>query len=85
MLPDRLQGMALKLSINGQQRNFEQLERGASLNDLIAALEIKADRVALEHNGIIAPRTSWGATLLGDLDKIELVHFVGGGSKCERE
>lgn len=71
--------MALSLVINGQQRVFEQLAAGARLLDLIEVLELKQDRVALEHNGEIASRTSWGDVALADSDSIELVHFVGGG------
>jgi thiamine biosynthesis protein ThiS len=42
---------------------------------------MKADRVAVELNLEIAPRTTWGVTVLKPGDKLELVHFVGGG--CE--
>lgn len=72
--------MALKVTINGQSREFETLAAGAVVVDLIAALELKGDRVALELNGEIAARTAWGTTTLADGDKIEVVHFVGGGS-----
>ncbi len=72
--------MALRLAINGQVRGFEGLQTGATVLDLIAALELKGDRVALELNGDIAPRTAWGAMALEEGDKIEVVHFVGGGS-----
>jgi len=48
--------------------------------DLVAALGLKGDRVALELNGEIASRTAWAETALADGDKVEVVHFVGGGS-----
>ena len=72
--------MALKVTINGQPREFEALAAGAAVLDLIAELGLKGDRVALELNGEIAARTAWGKTTLADGDKIEVVHFVGGGS-----
>ena len=72
--------MGLNLTINGQSREFEALSAGAVVLDLIAVLELKGDRVALELNGEIAARTAWGTTALADGDKIEVVHFVGGGS-----
>ena len=72
--------MALKVTINGQPREFEALAEGAAVLDLIAELGLKGDRVALELNGEIAARTAWGKTTLADGDKIEVVHFVGGGS-----
>lgn len=70
----------MTLTLNGTARRFEQLDPGANLLNLIAALELKSDRIALEHNGEIAPRASWANQSLVDDDKIELVHFVGGGS-----
>ncbi len=73
--------MALKLTLNGESRSFEQLAPGSNLADLVAALGVKGDRVALEHNGVIAPRRSWEAIELSELDRLELVHFVGGGSE----
>ncbi|HET7102058.1 MAG TPA: sulfur carrier protein ThiS [Terriglobia bacterium] len=47
--------------------------------DLIGALELKGDRVALEHNGTIVRRDAWAATSINSGDKFEIVHFVGGG------
>jgi thiamine biosynthesis protein ThiS len=72
--------MALTLIINGQRRLFDQLPATATLHDLVEALELKSDRIALEHNGEIASRAAWRSLPLADMDKIELVHFVGGGS-----
>jgi sulfur carrier protein len=42
-------------------------------------LALKGDRVAVERNGEIAARTSWPAVMVADGDRIEVVHFVGGG------
>jgi sulfur carrier protein len=69
----------LTLILNGMDRRFEHLEPGATISSLIEALELKSDRVALEHNGEIAPRASWPSQNLAENDTIELVHFVGGG------
>ncbi len=41
---------------------------------------MKADRVAIELNRDIVPRDRWAETPLNDGDKLEMVHFVGGGS-----
>ena len=75
--------MALELTINGQRRHFEPLGSGATLKDLIAALDLKSDRVALEHNGELAPRSGWAERALSEGDKVEIVHFVGGGSSTK--
>ena len=72
--------MALTLVVNGNKQEFEALDAGSVLNVLLETLSLKTDRVALELNGIIVPRLLWPETHLVDGDKIELVHFVGGGS-----
>jgi sulfur carrier protein len=71
--------MPLTLLLNGQSRTFEALSSGASLQQLVEALGLKGDRVAVERNGEIAPRTGWLGTAVADGDRIEIVHFVGGG------
>lgn len=65
--------------LNGQTREFARLAPPAHLQDLIADLELKGDRVAVELNGNIVPRAEWAATALADGDRLEIVHFVGGG------
>ena len=65
--------------LNGQSREFPQLAPGANLQDLIAELNLKGDRVAIEHNGNIVPRTEWAKAVLAEGDRLEIVHFVGGG------
>ena len=42
-------------------------------------MELRADRVAVELNGELAPRAAWAATAVRSGDKLEVVHFVGGG------
>jgi sulfur carrier protein len=50
---------------------------------LIADLGLQGDRVAIEHNGNIVPRGEWANTSLADGDRLEIVHFVGGGRGVE--
>ena len=69
------------LVLNGQSREFPQLAPGANLQDLIAELDLKGDRVAIEHNGNIVPRTEWAKAGLAEGDRLEIVHFVGGGRR----
>jgi thiamine biosynthesis protein ThiS len=69
----------LHLLINGRDRTFPGLSAGIPLSELLNSLELKADRVAVELNGDIAPRTQWAFLSVVDGDKIEIVHFVGGG------
>ena len=65
------------LHINGEQREFPD---GLTIAALVAQLGMKPDRVAVELNLEIVPRPNWEATTLKNGDKLEVVHFVGGGS-----
>jgi sulfur carrier protein len=71
--------MALTLILNGQSRAFDALPQLATLEQLIGELGLKGDRVAIEHNGEIIPRAVWAGTMLQAGDRLEVVHFVGGG------
>jgi len=71
----------MNLVINGQARGFPDLESGATVIDLLSALGLKQDRVAVEHNGSIVSRPAWAATAIADGDRFEIVHFVGGGAR----
>jgi thiamine biosynthesis protein ThiS len=70
----------MQFVLNGQPREFAQLSAPALLKDLIGELGLKGDRVAVEHNGSIVPRAEWESTPLNEGDRLEIVHFVGGGS-----
>jgi sulfur carrier protein len=67
----------LILQINGERRDFPDLSNVAALVD---HLGMKGDRVAIELNLEIAPRDRWSSTPLKDGDRLEIVHFVGGGT-----
>jgi thiamine biosynthesis protein ThiS len=69
----------MKLLLNGTTRDFPALDFQATISELVAQLELAQDRVAVEHNGAIAPRETWPTTHLAENDKLEVVHFVGGG------
>jgi sulfur carrier protein len=70
----------MNLVINGRPRSFDELAPTATLGDLLAALGLKQDRVAVEHNGIIVSRSALARTPVAEGDKFEIVHFVGGGA-----
>jgi thiamine biosynthesis protein ThiS len=67
----------MTLHINGEQREFPD---GLTVAALVAQLGMKPDRVAVELNLEIVHRTQWETTTLKNGDKLEVVHFVGGGS-----
>jgi len=70
----------MKLHINGEQRDFSNSPVPFTLAALVENLGMKADRVAVELNRDIVPRDRWADTTLKDGDRLEVVHFVGGGS-----
>ncbi len=72
--------MSLTVNLNGQPRVFETLEPLASLAQLIAELQLQGDRIAVELNGEIVQRAQWPSATLAAGDRLEVVHFVGGGS-----
>ena len=71
----------MKLQINGEDRDFNDAPASFSLAALVERLGMKADRVAVELNRDIVPRDRWAETRLTDGDRLEVVHFVGGGSE----
>jgi sulfur carrier protein len=74
----------MKLHINGEERTFaDPPPAELTLTALIESLNMKSDRVAIELNREIAPRDRWPQTLLKDGDRLEIVHFVGGGCSVE--
>lgn len=72
--------MALTVELNGRPRVVDELSAGASLEELIASLGLRGDRIAIELNGNIVPRGSRNDIAVQEHDRLEVVHFVGGGS-----
>ena len=64
------------LTVNGKA---ETLPHPATLDGLVDALGLTGQRLAIEHNGQIIPRSVWSATAVTDEDKIEIVKAIGGG------
>jgi thiazole synthase/sulfur carrier protein len=66
----------MKLTINGEGRSLEGVAHVAAL---VAALGLDGRKVAVERNLEIVPRSAYERTSLEDGDRIEIVHFIGGG------
>ena len=66
----------MQLFINGESR---QVADGSTVRQLLDELQIPATRVAVELNLEIVPKAGYAEQTLQDGDKIEIVHFVGGG------
>lgn len=65
------------LHINGEVREVPQ---DLTLISLIEHLGLKSDRLAIELNRDIVPRARWTEVELQEGDRLEIVHFVGGGT-----
>lgn len=67
---------SISLVVNGDARRTA----ATTIADLVRELGLKPEKVAVEHNGEIAPRSTLEKAPLADGDQLEIVHFVGGGS-----
>ena len=70
----------LRLVMNGKERHLEQLTSPAPLRFVLQQLALRPDRIAIELNGELAPRSQWSEQLVHSGDRLEIVHFVGGGT-----
>ena len=66
----------MRVYVNGESR---EIQGTPSLAELITELDLPAARIAVEVNREVVRRGEWANTMVHDEDKIEIVHFVGGG------
>ncbi len=66
----------IKLTVNGEPM---QLYSPNNLEDLISSLNLKQQRIAVEVNSEIIPRSRHGITRIREGDRIEIVRAIGGG------
>ena len=67
----------MTVTINGEQRHFESALTVAEVLDEIG---LDPRKVAVERNLEIVPRAGYGSTAVADGDRLEIVHFIGGGA-----
>lgn len=65
----------ISLVVNGDPRRTT----AATIAEFVRELGLEPQKVAVEHNGEIAPRSTLEEVPLADGDRLEIVHFVGGG------
>ncbi len=65
------------ITLNGESK---EIPDGLTLSGLLDRLKIKQDRVAVERNREIVPRSDWETVRIAPGDQLEIVHFVGGGA-----
>ena len=56
-----------------------EINNGTNLNELLNKLKIQKNKVAIEVNGQIVERNKYTNLILNKDDKVEIVHFIGGG------
>jgi sulfur carrier protein len=66
----------LRIEVNGEGR---EVDADATLADLVKQLALVPERLAIEHNRAVVRRADWPQTRLSEGDRVEIVHFVGGG------
>jgi sulfur carrier protein len=66
----------MKVFINGETR---EIERELNLRQLLEKFDLPDERIAVELNRQVVRKKDWENIFIKDADKIEIVHFVGGG------
>jgi len=66
----------MQIILNGEPRGAAP---GLSVGGLLKELGIDSRKVAVERNLEIVPKSAFATTVLGDGDRLEIVHFIGGG------
>lgn len=67
----------MQVTLNGEAR---QLDAGTSVHTLLTRLGLDPAKIAVERNLQIVPRSTYDQVALADGDRLEIVHFIGGGN-----
>ena len=65
-----------KIQLNGDSH---EINSGTNINELLNKLKIHTNKVAVEVNGEIVEKNKYPDLILNKDDKVEIVHFIGGG------
>ena len=68
----------MEITLNGEKIT---LETGSNIVNLIDKLDLNADKLAIERNLEIVPKSKFAMTIIEEGDKLEIVHFIGGGEE----
>ena len=55
------------------------IKTNSSILDLLKKYKLNNKKIAIEHNGTIIQKTNYNKKILKNNDKLEVVHFIGGG------
>ena len=68
----------MRVQINGEPN---ELREGMTLGELVAQLGLAPERLAIERNREVVRRARWAETVIAEGDQLEIVHFIGGGTR----
>lgn len=66
----------MTITINGEKR---EISTQVNLSELLENLSMPSERIAIELNKTVVRKKDWENIQINEADKIEIVHFVGGG------
>ena len=66
----------MKITLNGE---IKELENEVTLDRLLELFSLPSQRVAVELNQEVVRKQAWDSTVVRADDRLEVVHFVGGG------
>lgn len=66
----------MRIFLNGE---LKEVPEGINLEVLLKIFSLPLERVAVEQNREVVRRVNWTSTWVKDEDRIEVIHFVGGG------
>ncbi len=67
----------MNITINGE--DYPNIADNISVTDLLIQLSLPAKKIAVERNREIVSKSSFDTTLLSEGDRLEIIHFIGGG------
>ena len=67
----------VRIKLNGEEK---ELAEATTLRGLVEELALAPERLAVELNHEVVRRADWPSVVLSEGDRVEIVHFVGGGS-----
>ena len=68
----------MEITLNGEKFT---LETGSNIVNLIDKLDLDVDKLAIERNLENVPKSKFAMTIIEEGDKLEIVHFIGGGEE----
>jgi thiazole synthase len=74
--------MSFDITLNGETRRIDKI---VSVRALLASLGLDPAKIAVERNLEIVPRSLYGEVMVGEGDRLEIVHFIGGGNGARED